>query len=181
MDETNRGVRDAQHLLPHRPSSRCGKFLHTMVERIHHIQAAGAVEGEGVRNHELAGFGAGAAEDTGEELAVRSELLNPAAHGADPEAAVFVEAQADGALQAHLRAGRHFDHAAEAAGLVGIIAPGQKRFALRGELLNAAVAGFGGPDVAGGVERDKLWPAGARLYIRLAAELAALVAVLAPL
>src|SRR5437660_11859850 len=132
-----------------------------------------AVEGQAVWRGELAGGGALRAE-TAQVGAGGGELLHAMVGGADPEAILLVDTQSNGTRKV-------LGAAAEAAGFRAVVAPGEKVLALGRELLHAADRSFRGVDKPLAVNRDKVRPARARLRIFVAAELARLNAIFAPL
>src|SRR4051812_7221491 len=85
--------------LDHRRSLLDRKLLNAMIERVNHVKIALAIESQSVRSIELAGADTLFRNQPAQVLAFRRELLHAATDGADPEAIIPVDAQADGTDQ----------------------------------------------------------------------------------
>src|SRR5262249_47404586 len=138
--------------LPHR------ELLNPLIARIRHVEKTLAVHRHAVRPGKLAGTFPGAA-DAQDVLAFRRELLHAVVQAADPDAVVAVEHDADG-TEGELAEAEF--QAAEAAGLVALVAPGQERFAFGRQLLHPAGNAFGGVQPALAVLGQEMRAAEAR-------------------
>src|SRR5262245_25357175 len=95
------GCRASGEFVRGSPSLSAGdvELLDAVVVGIHHVQLAAAIDRHAMRGEELAWFTPLLVADAAQELPLARELLDPAAGGADPNAILLVDAEADRPLE----------------------------------------------------------------------------------